>query len=145
MLLLQILNLGVEVVLELGFEWIDFFFVLSLFIDKITSQPFLLFSQLSNFKVSFFAQSYEFHVEVTDFIFLLFTVLFEFSDLKLIFFVVAEMMPFKILNLKMILVLELAYLHILHMLDISYLLLELLHLIQQFSRFEVTGSCLVDG
>lgn len=93
MLLFQIFNLRVEVVLELRLERVNFFFMLRLLVDEITSQPFLLFSKFTNLKISFFAESNQLHVEIADLILLLFTVFLQLSDLKLIFFVIVEMMP----------------------------------------------------
>lgn len=93
MLLFQIFNLRVEVVLELRLQRVNFFFMLRLLVDEVTSQSFLLFPKFANLKISFFAEPNQLHVEIADLILLLFTVFLQLSDLKLIFFVIVEVMP----------------------------------------------------
>ena len=65
-----------------------------------------------------------------NFIFLFFTVLFEFSDFELILFVIIEVISFDGLNFDMVFVLKLRDLHVLDMLDVCDFLLKFLDLVE---------------
>ena len=73
--------------------------MLRFFINQITSQSFLLFSQLPNLKISLFAQPHKFHIKITDLVLLLLTILLQLPDFKLVLLVITQVMSFKVLYL----------------------------------------------
>ena len=126
-----------EVVLKLPLQRVDFFLVLPFLIKQVISKPLLLLSQLADLKVCLLAEPHQFHVQVTDLVLFLLTVLSKFPDFELILLIVAKMMTFQILDFKMVLIFEFAELHVLHVLDVSCLLLELLNFIDKFAIFKI--------
>lgn len=118
--------------------------MLGLFIDEIAPQSILFLFQFADFKVSFFVKPNKLHVEVTDLILLLLTVLLDLPDLQLILLIVAEVMPLQVLDLKMVLILELTDLDVLDMFNFGNLFLEPLNFIDQLSVLKVIGGGAVD-
>ena len=138
MLFLEIFNLTVEVVVKFRLQTLNLLSVFYLFVVQIVSESVLFFPELSDFKLSLFVQSDKLHVQVADFILLLFAVFFQLSGLKLVFLVIVEVISFYGLDLYVMLVLKLTYLHVFHMLNVGDFLFELLYLVQKSSVFEVT-------
>ena len=143
-LLLQVFQLRMVTVVEFCFERIDFLLVLRLLIDEITPQPIFFLLQLADLKVSFLVKSNKLHIEVTDLILLLLTVLLDLPDLQLILLIVAEVMPLEVLDLKMVLILELTDLDVLDMLNFRNLFLDPLNFVDQLSVLNVVGGGAVD-
>ncbi len=112
--------------------------MLALFICQIAFKPFLLLSELSDFELSFLIEPDEFHVQIADFVFFLFTVFLEFSDFEFVFFVIVQMISFYGLDLHMVLVFELRYLHVLDVLNVSDLLFQFFNLVEKATIFQIT-------
>jgi hypothetical protein len=91
MLLFEVLYFTVEVVVELRLDAVNLLSMLGFLVVKITPKSVLLLPELSDLEIGFLVETDKFHIEVTNFVFLLLTVLFEFSDFKFVLFVVVEM------------------------------------------------------
>lgn len=118
--------------------------MLRLLIEQIASQSIFFFLQLTNLEVSLFVKPYQLHIQITNFILLLFTILLEFSNLKLVLLVITQVMSFNTLDLQMILVFQFTDLYVFGVLNISDVFSQFFYLVDELPILQVRSSSAID-